>query len=81
MSKDSELFIELWHSVVDNLAVSKRTDVAVGMMRIFQDFGMDKLIDIEDEGDDNLDAAYALVFHDDEEYYEDDDYNYFDDEE
>ena len=71
MNSESSLVMEIWEAVRDFVPASKRTDVAVSVLRSVQEFGLEAndLNDLLDE-DEHLNAAHKIVFnneHDDEE--------------
>lgn len=73
MSSESELVINLWDVIRENVPNSKKSDMAVEVIRLFADFGFesDDLEDIVDE-DVHLTEAYKLIYeNDDDEEYDD----------
>ena len=74
---ESNLVVELWDQVRDSLPNARRQEIAVGMLKCFNDYGFEKddLHDIIDE-DDILAAAFNEFFDEGEEdEYEDEDEN------
>lgn len=63
MKSESNLVIEVWEQVRDSLPVARRTEIAVGIIKAFEEFGFEKddFSDIIDE-DDILTAAYNEYF-------------------
>lgn len=72
MSSESELVINLWDVIRENVPNSKKADMAVEVIRLFADYGFesDDLEDIVDE-DIHLTEAYKLIYENDEEEYDD----------
>jgi hypothetical protein len=78
IKSESNLVFELWEQVREYIPAARRTEVAVGFIKSFSDFGFEKedFHDIIDE-DEALSAAYSEFFNDDydEHENEEDDYN------
>jgi hypothetical protein len=51
---DAQLVIDIWDTVRDNVTASKRTEVAIGIMRAVLEYGMD------------LEEAFFEVYYDGE---------------
>lgn len=66
--------MEIWEAVRDFIPSSKRTDVAVSIIRSVEEFGIisSDLRDLLDE-DEHLTSAYKIVFDGDDEEEEEDD--------
>jgi len=71
MKNESNLVLEVWDMVRDHIPVAKRLEIAIGVVRAFEEYGMDSkdLADITDE-EPYLTRAYLEVF--DEEVDEED---------
>lgn len=63
MKSESNLVFEVWDLVRDSIPPARRNDVAITMLRHFEEYGFeaDDLHDILDE-DDNLTVAFRMVF-------------------
>ena len=63
MKREANLVLTIWDEVRDHIAPAKRADVALTLLRCFEEFGFDErdLADISDE-DAILARAYALAF-------------------
>lgn len=63
MNSESTLVLEIWELVRDSLPVSRRTDIAVSILRAFEEFGFESedLNHLQDE-DEYLTAAHRVVF-------------------
>jgi hypothetical protein len=63
MKNESNLVLEVWDMVRDHIPVSKRQEIAIGVVRSFEEYGMDAkdLADIVDE-ELYLTRAYYEVF-------------------
>lgn len=74
---EANLVVEVWEQLRDHLAVGRRHDIAVGMLRSFVEYGFERsdLEDIVDE-DDILSGAFSEVF---DEVEEDEDLVEYDD--
>ncbi len=73
MKSESSLVIELWELVRDFIPISRRPDVALSVLRSFEEYGFESadLSDILDE-DESLTAAYRECFDIEDEEIEDD---------
>lgn len=63
MKSEANLVLRIWDEVRDHIAPAKRADVALTLLRCFEEYGFDErdLADISDE-DAVLARAYALAF-------------------
>lgn len=80
MNNESNLVLELWELVRDQLPSARRHDVAVGLFRAVAEYGFEAR-DLEDLLDEEplLARAYREVFEDDESEDDDIDYEALDD--
>ncbi len=79
MKSESKLVLDLWDHIGDLISPQKRTDAALHILRVLEDYGIEpSKIDLEGE-DDYLDEALEMFFESDDEdedvssYYDDDD--------
>jgi hypothetical protein len=63
VNSESSLVLELWELVRDGIPSARRADLALSMLRSFEEFGFEAkdLADLLDE-DDHLTAAYRALF-------------------
>jgi hypothetical protein len=68
MKNESNLVLEVWDMVRDHIPVAKRLEHAIGIVRAFEEYGMDArdLADIVDE-EPYLTRAYNEVFDEEQE--------------
>jgi hypothetical protein len=80
MNRESRLILEVWEMTRDYLPAPKRTDIAVTLLRSFEEYGMDPgdFADLKGEDKHLEDAFDTLYGEDPESGYED--YDDFDDE-
>jgi hypothetical protein len=64
---DAQLVIDIWDTVRDNVTASKRTEVAIGIMRAVLEYGMEanEIASVADE-DKDLEEAFFEVYYDGE---------------
>jgi len=72
MNSESKVIAEIWDLVRDSLPSSRRLEIAIAILRSFEEYGFDSrdMQDILDE-DVYLSRAYADLYGDDEEEDED----------
>lgn len=63
MKSESNLVFEIWDLVRDSIPAARRNDVAITILRHFEEYGFqsEDLEDILDE-DDHLTVAFRMVF-------------------
>jgi hypothetical protein len=73
MKDESKVVVELWDLVRDHLPSSQKLDIAIGFLRVFEEFGFDSrdMQDVVDE-DRTLARAYNDLYEIEEEEEEDD---------
>jgi hypothetical protein len=74
MNRESRLVLEVWEATRDFIPVVKRADVALTLLRSFEEFGIDPgdFVDLKGE-DKHLEEAFQTLYGDDPEAeYEDD---------
>jgi hypothetical protein len=74
MNSESKVVAEIWDLVRDSLPSSRRLEIAIAILRSFEEYGFDSrdMQDILDE-DVYLSRAFADLYGDDDEEDEDDD--------
>lgn len=76
MKSESKLILELWDHFRDHISPNKRTDVAINMLRVLEDYGIEpSKADLEGE-DTNIDEALELLHDDDDDSLDEDYYDY-----
>lgn len=76
MKSESKLILELWDHFRDHISPNKRTDVAINMLRVLEDYGIEpSKADLEGE-DANIDEALELLHDDDDDSLDEDYYDY-----
>lgn len=73
MNSESKVIAEIWDLVRDHIPSSRRLEIAIAMLRSFEEYGFDSrdMQDILDE-DVYLSRAFADLYGDDEEEDEED---------
>ena len=74
MNSESKAIAEIWDLVRDNIPSSRRLEIAIAMLRSFEEYGFDSrdMQDILDE-DVYLSRAFADLYGDDEEEEDEED--------
>ena len=74
MNSESKVVVEIWDLVRDLLPASRRLEIAIAILRSFEEYGFDNR-DIQDIIDEDvyLTRAYADLYGDDEEEEYDED--------
>lgn len=68
MRNENDLVFSVWEIMRDHIPAGKRIDAAISLYRSFIDFGFEAAdFSMASDEDDTLKAAYALVFHPDDE--------------
>lgn len=79
MKSESSLILSMWELIKEGVPAARRTDLAISILRNFEEYGFDSsdMSDILDE-DDHLTAAFRAIFGGDEDEETDDDYRFED---
>ena len=70
MKSESHLIVEVWDLVRDHLPASRRLEIAISMLRAFEEYGFSHK-DMQDVQDDDvhLTRAYHDLFEDEEDHH------------